>query len=46
MVESRDKPMDPAYIRWPAEFTAHFPVWAFERYLREVERKGAREDVR
>ena len=22
-----------------------FPAWAFERYLREVERRGAREDV-
>ena len=23
-----------------------FPAWAFERYLREAERMGAREDVR
>ena len=23
-----------------------FPAWAFERYLREAKRKGAREDVR
>jgi hypothetical protein len=23
-----------------------FPAWAFERYLREAERTGAREDVR
>jgi hypothetical protein len=22
-----------------------FPAWAFERYLREAERTGAREDV-
>jgi hypothetical protein len=34
------------YYRGGHESLHDFPAWAFERYLREVERKGAREDVR
>jgi hypothetical protein len=33
------------YYREGHESLNDFPAWAFERYLREVERRGAREDV-
>jgi hypothetical protein len=45
MVESRDMAMDLAYIRCWADFTAHFPAWTFERYLRHVEQTVAPEEV-
>jgi hypothetical protein len=78
-MKSHPSSVDPAYIRWRAEFEPFetrcfealcefvrvhfddlldryyregheslnaFPSWAFERYLREVERTGTREDVR